>query len=106
MPALSASLGTGTINLLFPFPKWAIGDWHRYLHDKRRLTSGSLSQVGHIIWSTIALVCVPLICAQLSLKSLNLGVYKVVKFSLAEGLRKSRQSPSAFLHLSTCLSRC
>ena len=50
--ALPASLGTGAINLLFPFPKWAIGDWHRYLHDKRRITSGSLSQDGHIIWST------------------------------------------------------
>lgn len=50
--ALSASLGPGAIHLLFPFPKWAIGDWHRYLHDKRRITSGSLSQVGHIIWST------------------------------------------------------
>lgn len=48
---LSARLGTGAINLFFPSPKCATGDWHRYLHDKRWITTGSVSQVGHIIWS-------------------------------------------------------
>lgn len=48
--AFSEKSGAGASICSLHISNCATSDWHRYLHNKRRIATGNISQVGLVTW--------------------------------------------------------